>query len=231
MTTQDDNRIVRMRYDGSGLGPVEVLLDGIPRAKNHNGGGLWFSSSSSLFASTGDATDTTLPQNKSSLAGKILRLTPEGAAHPGNPFGTSVYSFGHRNPEGVTTDGAGNVWASEFGQNTWDELNRIVSGFNYGWPRVEGRDGAGGYRDPLTQWHPVNCSPSGIAILGGRAWLGALRGECLWSVDIAGANLGTRRRYFTGSYGLIRLVKRAPDGSLWIGTSNNLPDNDGSSAS
>ncbi len=226
LTTQNDNRIVRMRYDEAGLGPVQVLLSGIPRAKNHNGGGLWFSSDQSLLASTGDATDRELAQNKSSLAGKILRLTPDGAAHPGNPFSNEVYSFGHRNPEGVTTDPSGKIWSSEFGENTWDELNRIVAGGNYGWPRAEGADGAGGFRDPLAQWHPENCSPSGIAILGGRAWLGALRGECLWSVDIEGGNRGVRRRYFKGTYGRIRLVKRAPDGALWIGTSNNNPRKD-----
>lgn len=220
-TTTTDNRIERMQYVDGQLGSPQVLLAGIPRARSHNGGGLWFNSATSLLASTGDATNAEAAQNKQSLAGKMLRMTPEGAPHPDNPFANYVYSFGHRNPEGVTTDGGGRIWASEFGQNTWDELNRIVPGVNYGWPRVEGKDGVGGYRDPLAQWHPANCSPSGIAILGGRAWLGALRGECLWSVDIDGANRGDRRRYFHRAFGRIRLVKRAPDRSLWIGTSNN----------
>ena len=226
MTTRTDNRIVRMKYVAGELGPVEVLLSGIPRDRKHNGGGLWFSSYPSLFASTGDAARRARAQNKNSLAGKILRLTPDGDPQVGNPFGNYVYSFGHRNPEGITIDARGKIWASEFGEHTWDELNRIVRGGNYGWPRVEGRDGRRGFRDPLAQWRPANCSPSGIAILGGRAWLGALRGECLWSVDIAGRNAGAKHRYFHGTYGRIRLVKRAPDGSLWIGTSNNQAGGD-----
>jgi len=225
-STAGDNRIVRMTYDEAGLGTPQVLLSGIPRARSHNGGGLWFSNNQSLLASTGDAGNSANAQNKNSLAGKILRLTPNGAPHPGNPFGSYVYSFGHRNPEGVTTDSSGNIWASEFGEHEWDELNQIVAGDNYGWDEAEGKVGRPGFHDPLIQWHPANCSPSGIAILGGRAWLGALRGESLWSVDIAGANRGTRRRYFESRFGRIRLVKRAPDGSLWIGTSNNEPDRD-----
>ena len=225
-TTQNDNEIVRMRYVGGELGPVRVLLSGIPRSRNHNGGGLWFSSFPSLFASTGDAEDPDAAQDTGSLAGKILRLAPDGSAQVGNPFSNYVYSFGHRNPEGITIAPDGGIWASEFGANTWDELNRIVSGTNYGWPEAEGKDGPGGFRDPLVQWNPARCSPSGIAILRGRAWLGALRGECLWSVDIKGANRGAKRRFFRGDYGRIRLVKRAPDGSLWIGTSNNRAGGD-----
>jgi glucose/arabinose dehydrogenase len=131
-----------------------------------------------------------------------------------------VFTLGHRNPEGITMGDDGKLWSSELGENTWDELNRIVAGRNYGWPRVEGGDGAGGTRDPLVRWHPVDCSPSGVATLYGRAWVGALRGECLWSVDIQGRGLRRKTRYFHGTFGRIRMVKRAPDRSLWITTSN-----------
>jgi glucose/arabinose dehydrogenase len=197
-----------------------VILGGIPSGSRHNGGGLWFTSYPSLYATTGDTQRSGLAQNRASLAGKVLRMKMDGSRQTGNPFGNRVFSRGHRNPEGITRGDDGRLWISELGENSWDELNRVVAGRNYGWPRAEGRDGAGGFRDPLAQWHPAVCSPSGVATLYGRAWVGALRGECLWSVDISGGGKRTKTRYFHRRLGRIRLVKRAPDNSLWIGTSN-----------
>ncbi len=220
VTTRTDNRIVRMRYTAGGLGRPQVVLAGIPSGSRHNGGGLWFTKQPSLYATTGDTVDGALAQNRSSLAGKVLRMKMDGSPQRGNPFGNRVYSLGHRNVEGITMDAGGRLWASELGENTWDELNRILPGRNYGWPRTEGGDGAGGYHDPFVRWHPADCSPSGIATLRGRAWVGALRGECLWSVDIVGTGKRAKKRYFHGTFGRIRMVKRAPDHSLWIGTSN-----------
>lgn len=219
-TTTSDNRVARLRMTDAGLGAPQVILGGIPSGHTHNGGGLLFTRYGSLFVTTGDTRDGSLAQNRGSLAGKILRLKPDGTAQRGNPFGTRVFTLGHRNPQGITMGDDGRLWASELGENTWDELNRIVAGHNYGWPRVEGGDGAGGTRDPLVRWHPVDCSPSGIATLYGRAWIGALRGQSLWSVDIKGKGLRKKVRYFHGTFGRIRMVKRAPDNSLWITTSN-----------
>jgi glucose/arabinose dehydrogenase len=222
-TTTTDNRIVRMRYDTAThtIGAPQVILAGIPRGTTHNGGGLWFTSTPSLYATTGDTRNSALAQNKASLAGKVLRMKMDGSPQRGNPFGSRVYSYGHRNPEGITQTVDGRILASELGENTWDELNQIVAGGNYGWPRVEGRDGRGGFRDPISQWHPVNCSPSGIAVRTGVAYIGALRGQSLWAVDVHGPGYGTRTRHFQGEFGRLRLVKNAPDGSIWIGTSNN----------
>jgi len=220
VTTRNDNRIIRATFDGTSLGTPEPILTGIPRALRHNGGGLWFSHKGSLFATTGDTTNRALSQNKGSLAGKVLRLRRNGTAHPGNPFGSRVYTYGHRNPEGITQSDDGRLWISELGENTWDEMNLLSPGANYGWPRAEGSDGPGGFRNPFTQWHPENASPSGIACSHGSAWVGTLRGQSLWQVDISGANARTRRRHFHGTFGRIRMVKRAPDSSLWIGTSN-----------
>ena len=220
-TTTSDNRIVRIRFvDGALSGAPQPILTGIPSGSTHNGGGLGFTRYPSLFATTGDTRNSALAQDRNSLAGKVLRLRPDGAAQRGNPFGNRVYSYGHRNVEGITVGDDGRIWSAELGENTWDELNRILPGRNYGWPRVEGTDGAGGYRDPLAQWHTDVCSPSGVATLKGRAWVGALRGESLWSVDISGRGVRTKHRYFEGTFGRIRNVKRAPDRSLWITTSN-----------
>ncbi|MGH3372445.1 MAG: PQQ-dependent sugar dehydrogenase [Nocardioidaceae bacterium] len=220
MSTASDNRVVRMRYADGRLGPPRVVLAGIPVNAHHNGGGLAFGPGGLLYVSTGDAEDGSRAQNRRSLGGKVLRMTPEGEVPRGNPFGNYTWSYGHRNPEQITFDGAGNLWSSEFGEKDKDELNRIVKGGNYGWPRVEGKDGPGGYRDPLAQWDTDICSPSGIAVAAGRAWLGALRGQCLWSVRLGGPNRGRKARFFTGQFGRIRSVAKAPDGSLWITTSN-----------
>jgi glucose/arabinose dehydrogenase len=219
MTTRADNRIVRVRYTSRGLSEPEVLVAGIPRSITHNGGGLMFSGGS-LFATTGDTRRPELAQRRGSLAGKVLRLKPDGSPQDGNPFGNRVYTRGHRNPEGIVRDRYGRIWCSELGENTWDELNWIRRGRNYGWPDEEGGDGPGGYANPFTQWHPENCSPSGVAFARGRIWVGALRGESLWSVDVAGRGAHERTRHFEGRFGRIRMVKRAPGGSLWIGTSN-----------
>ncbi|NUR09085.1 MAG: PQQ-dependent sugar dehydrogenase [Nocardioidaceae bacterium] len=220
LTSATDNRVVRMRYSGGALSAPEPIVTGIPSNSIHNGGGLAFGRSGRLYISTGDAGVAENAQNRGSLSGKILRVTSAGAPVADNPFGSRVWTFGHRNPEGITFGPGGHLWASEFGQNTFDELNHIVRGRNYGWPRVEGRDGPGGFTDPLTQWHPENCSPSGIAVTRDRAWIGALRGQCLWSVVLTGPNRGRRARFFLRRFGRIRSVAKAPDGSLWIGTSN-----------
>jgi glucose/arabinose dehydrogenase len=222
LTTRTDNRIVRMKYVGGELGRPRVVLAGIPRNQRHNGGGLMFTrgANPSLFATTGDSQRPELAQNRRSLAGKVLRMKPNGAPQDGNPFGNRVFSYGHRNPEGIARGEDGRLWLSELGENTWDELNLLRRGRNYGWPREEGSDGAGGYANPYSQWDPADCSPSGIALVHGHAWVGALRGECLWSVDISDEHRHRKIRHFHQRFGRIRMVKRAPDNSLWIGTSN-----------
>lgn len=221
LSTSGDNRIVRMRFAGGRLGSPQVVLAGIPMNVHHNGGGLVFGPDGLLYASTGDGEVGTRAQSRSSLGGKVLRLTPDGDVPAGNPFSNYTWSMGHRNVEGITFDARGTLWASEFGEKEADELNRIEPGANYGWPRVEGGDGAGGFRDPLAQWSPTSiCSPAGVAVARSRAWLGALRGECLYSVTLRGPDSGVKRRHFRGRFGRIRQVMRAPDGSLWITTSN-----------
>ena len=221
LSTRSDNRVVRMRYAAGRLGARQVVLAGIPMSIHHNGGGLAFGPDGQLYVSTGDGEDSARAQDRRSLGGKILRITPTGGVPPGNPFGNRVWSMGHRNVEGIRFDAAGTLWASEFGEKAADELNRIVPGANYGWPRVEGSDGRGGFRDPFVQWSPTStCSSSGLAIADGKAWLGALRGECVFSVRLRGPHAGRIRRHFAGRFGRVRQVAKAPDGSLWITTSN-----------
>jgi glucose/arabinose dehydrogenase len=220
-STADDNRIVRFQYTDKGIGPLDPVLTGIPRAEIHNGGRLAFGPDGMLWAATGDHADPGLAPDRSSLGGKILRMTPDGRPAPGNPFGTLVWSYGHRNVEGLAWDSGGRMYATELGQSRFDEINRIQPGRNYGWPAVEGVGGRGVYTDPDVTWPTDQASPSGAAIAAGSLWVAALRGERLWQVplDRTGAP-GVPVAHFTGEYGRLREVVRAPDGSLWFTTSN-----------
>ncbi|WP_148573113.1 PQQ-dependent sugar dehydrogenase [Nocardioides caldifontis] len=225
VTTANDNRVVRRRFVGGQLEGRQVVLGGIPKGQIHDGGRIAFGPDGLLYVATGDTGNGELAQRRGSLAGKILRMTPRGGVPSGNPFGTLVWSYGHRNVQGLDWDRRGRLWATELGQSTRDELNRIRPGRNYGWPDVEGGDGSGPYADPFVTWSPTSsCSPSGLAIAKGHAWVGALAGESLYSVRLTGRNAGRKRRHLHGRFGRIRTVQQAPDGSLWITTSNGSND-------
>jgi glucose/arabinose dehydrogenase len=220
-STGTDNRIARFRYSADGIGPLDAVLTGIPRAGIHNGGRLAFGPDGMLWATTGEHAEPGISQDRDSLGGKILRMTPDGRPALGNPFGTLVWTYGHRNVQGMAWDSAGRMYATELGQNRFDEINRIQKGHNYGWPVVEGAGHDGRYTDPQLTWPTEAASPSGAAIAAGSLWVAALRGERLWQVplDRTGA-VGTPTAHFTGEFGRLREVVRAPDGSLWVTTSN-----------
>jgi glucose/arabinose dehydrogenase len=224
VSTATDNRVVRMTYAGGRLGPPEPVLTGIPNGFIHDGGRLLFAPDGNLFVSTGETGEEQLAQDSDSLAGKILRITPEGAPAPGNPFpGSPVWSLGHRNVQGLAFDGRGRLWASELGANTWDELNLIEKGRNYGWPLVEGRGDLAKHQNPVRQWRTADASPSGLAFLDGSLWLGSLRGQRLWQVPLTGGSsalTGEPRAWFVGDYGRLRTVQVTPQGRLWVTTSN-----------
>jgi glucose/arabinose dehydrogenase len=223
-STDVDNRIVRMPLIGEagelGLGAPEVILDGIPRGGRHNGGRLAVGPDGFLYATTGDTGNGDLAQDRDSLGGKILRMTADGEPPPGNPFDSLVWSLGHRNPQGLAWDAAGGMWAAEFGQNTWDELNRIEPGENYGWPVVEGRADDDRFRDPAVQWPTSEASPSGIAIVGDTIVLAALRGERLWFASPALTAPTEVSSALDGELGRMRDVVPGPDGELWALTNN-----------
>jgi len=222
-TAEAGNRIERYALSGEpgslSLSEPETILDGIPAAGNHNGGRIAFGPDGMLYATTGDAGDPDNAQSLDSLGGKILRMTPDGAVPGDNPFiGSPVYSYGHRNPQGIAWADDGTLYASEFGQNTWDELNIIEAGGDYGWPEVEGIAGQEEFVDPVQQWKPVDASPSGIAIAGGSIRIANLRGERLREVPLGSVGDATER--FVGEYGRLRDIVVAPDGALWMLTNN-----------
>lgn len=224
-TTADDNRVVRLPLTGVpgsyALGEPQPVLTGIPKASNHDGGRLAFGPDGLLYVTAGDASRPQNAQDLGSLGGKILRITPEGGVPAGNPFpGSPVWSYGHRNPQGIGWDSRGTMWASEFGQDTWDELNIITPGADYGWPVVEGVGALAGFTDPVAQWPTDQASPSGLAVAGGTVFLAALRGERLWMVQpTAGAAPVTATPFFVGAFGRLRDVVARGD-RLWLLTNN-----------
>jgi glucose/arabinose dehydrogenase len=217
-----ENRIVRFAYRGQGITDVRTLVTGIPRGPIHNGGRLAFGPDHMLYATTGETGRGGLSQDRSSLGGKILRMTPDGKPAPGNPFGTLVWTYGHRNVQGLAWDQRGHMFATEFGQDRFDEINLISKGHNYGWPVVEGFGGdRKRYTPPLLTWTTAEASPSGLAYAGGSLWAGALGGRRLWQVPVsAKGTVGRPVAHFEGRYGRLRAVATAPDGSLWVSTSN-----------
>lgn len=225
-SSSSDNRIAKLLWRGGRLGEPAVIFEGIPRGVNHNGGRIAFGPDGFLYVGTGEAGDTALSQNLGSLGGKILRITATGRSAPGNPFGGSpIWSYGHRNVQGLAWDSRKRLWASEFGANTHDELNLIKPGENYGWPVVEGKAGNADYVDPVAQWPPSEMSPSGTAVgPDGAVYIAALRGQSVWRVPVNNdGTAATPRRYLEGNYGRIRDLRFVGD-RVWILTNNGTDD-------
>ncbi len=222
-TGAGENRIQRFDITGESgalaLGAADSILDGIPSASYHDGGRLAFGPDGMLYATVGDAGQADQAQDLDSLGGKILRMSADGDVPNDNPFdGSLVYSYGHRNPQGLAWAQDGTMFATEFGQNTWDELNIISAGANYGWPTVEGIDDAEGFTNPVQQWTPDAASPSGMTHIDGTLFIANLRGSVLRAVPVA--DPATSTDHYVGEYGRIRDVTVTPDGELWFLTNN-----------
>lgn len=235
------NRVVRLRFDGSSLGSSEILLTDIPGSSIHNGARLAIGPDRLLYVSTGDASDATIAQNRDALAGKILRLTLDGQPAPGNPFGTRTWSYGHRNPQGMTFAPDGSLYITEHGASDNDEVNLIESGRNYGWPTVRGRcDGDAGaselsfcssnsVAEPLATWTPT-IAPAGLAYYDSplipefqRSLLFAtLKDATVYRLGLSadGRSVTSTETLFVREFGRLRAILVAPDGSIYLGTSN-----------
>jgi len=235
------NRIVRMRYDGNSLGAPEVLLADIPGSSIHNGARLAIGPDRFLYVTTGDASDASIAQNRDAVAGKILRLTLDGQPAPGNPFGSRTYSFGHRNPQGLAFGTDGSLYITEHGPADNDEVNRIEAGRNYGWPNVHGRcDGdigmgemsfcsANNVAEPMAMWTPT-IAPAGLIYYDAplipqfrRSLIFAtLKDATLYRLALSadGRSVQSTEKLFDRTFGRLRAVLVAPDGAIYIGTSN-----------
>jgi len=221
-TAADDNRVTVFDFDGTRMTNERTVLTGIPKGVIHNGGRIAFGPDGYLYVATGETGQPALAPDRTSLAGKILRIRRDGRPAPDNPDPASpVYSAGHRNVQGLAWDGSGRLWATEFGENDVDELNLIEAGGDYGWPQCEGPCDTPGLKDPAATWSPTSTSsPSGLAVVGGSAWVAALRGRTLYEVPLRGRTADEPRAWLTGEHGRLRDVVAAPDGGLWVMTNN-----------
>lgn len=223
-TTESGNRIQQFTVQGTtgslSLSAPRTLLSALPSASIHNGGRLAVGPDGMLYASVGDAADPQQAQDLQQLGGKILRMAPDGSIPDDNPFsGTYVYSYGHRNVQGMAWSSDGTMYASEFGQNTWDEFNIIEAGGNYGWPLVEGSGGTTDqYTDPIAQWAPSEASPSGIAIVDDTLYVANLRGALLRSVSLDSPD--SQSELLEGEHGRLRDALLSENGDLLVLTSN-----------
>lgn len=239
-TTSEDggleNRLVRYRYEGGELSERTTFLTEIPGASIHDGCRLEFGPDGLLYVTTGDAGQAERAQDRGSLAGKVLRLTEDGEVPPGNPFGTRVFSYGHRNPQGLAFDDRGRLWATEHGPSGMasgrDELNLVRAGENYGWPEITGDESAEGMVPPVLQSGGDTWAPAGLAYADGRLFFGGLRGRALFEVrgvdeyeapgDPAadGAEELRLLAHFEGELGRLRPVRVGPDGRIYFASSN-----------
>ena len=222
-STAEDNEVLRFV---PGEDP-EVVLDGIPQSPIHNGGRIDFGPDGMLYVATGDANQPASAQDPDSLGGKILRLTPDGEVPDDNPIaGSPVFALGLRDPQGLAWAPDGTLYVSEFGPDRDDEINVITPGGNYGWPEVTGVADQDGFEDPIFVQQPPEASWSGMTLLDGSAipqWDGqlliaALRGQRLWRLPVDDPDAA--EALFVGELGRLRTARQAPDGSVWLLTSN-----------
>ena len=223
---QTQNRVVRYRYENSVLTEDRVIIANIPGATYHDGGRMEFGSDGMLYITTGDATTPKIAQDKNSLGGKILRLKDDGGIPADNPFGTTVWSYGHRNPQGLAWDSAGRLWETEHGPTGEggrccnDEINHIQKGANYGWPAIIGGEYKAGMITPAWGSEEDTWAPASIAYLDGTLYFGGLKGEALYAATLDGERVVELKTHFKGEYGRIRTVRVGPDGMLYLTTSN-----------
>jgi len=214
------NRVVRYKFEGEKLLEEKIIVGQIPGAPNHDGGRIKFGPDGLLYITTGDAQQPSLAQDRNSFAGKILRVTRDGNRGPSNPFDTIIYSYGHRNPQGITWDDNGQLWSTEHGRSPGglDELNLIQAGKNYGWPEIQGVETRSGLITPIINSGSGDTwAPAGTAYFNGSIFFAGLRGSALYEYKISEQKLV---EHFKNEYGRLREVVLGPDGMLYVTTSN-----------
>ncbi len=218
------NRVIRMKYTDGSLGEEEMVLDNIPGASNHNGGRIKFGPDGLLYIATGDAQNPSSAQDTESLAGKILRVTPDGSPAPGNKFNNRIYSYGHRNVQGLTWDDEARLWATEHGRSGvlsgLDELNQIDSGKNYGWPEIQGDENLIGMETAKKNSGNTTWAPAGAVFYDGSVFFTGLRGAALYEAVLDGTSVMQIKEHFKGEFGRLRDVILGPDNMLYVATSN-----------
>ena len=219
------NRVESYRFEDGQISDKRILIDDISGAANHDGGRIEFGPDGLLYITTGDAQNSNSAQDINSLSGKILRLNDDGSIPSDNPFNNPVYSYGHRNPQGLAWDEEGRLWSTEHGPSGigtgYDELNLIEMGGTYGWPVIQGDQIREGMISPLLHsGGNETWAPGDLEIVDGRAWFTGLRGTTLYSVPLDNINPESLNRHFVNQFGRLRAVRLGPDGLLYVGTSN-----------
>lgn len=219
------NRVERYVFKDAALSDREVIFEGILGANNHDGGRIEFGPDGYLYITTGDAQNPDIAQDIASLQGKILRVSSEGEVPEGNPFASAVWSYGHRNPQGLAWDAEGRLWSTEHGPSGlgsgYDELNLITPGANYGWPEIQGEEMLEGMLSPVIQsGGSVTWAPGDVEYLDGKLYFTGLRGTALYVVSLDGDRVTDFATFFSGEYGRLRAVRLGPDGYLYVSTSN-----------
>jgi glucose/arabinose dehydrogenase len=221
------NRVARYRLQGGELQHDADIITGLPGAPYHDGGRIEFGPEGYLYVTVGEATSEQLAQDPDTFHGTILRLNSDGSVPEDNPFGSEVYSYGHRNPQGLTwVDGQ--LWATEHGDRAKDELNRIEAGQNYGWPEIEGSESAENMVSPVIQSGSDTWAPAGAESIGNTVYFTGLRGSSLYEAEIQDGNVDSIDRHLHDDFGRLRAIEQGPDGDLYISTSNRdgrgIPD-------
>lgn len=212
-----ENRVVRFVFKNGSLSEKTIIVDKIPGATNHNGGRLMFGPDNFLYITTGDAQEPSLAQNTDSLAGKILRVDFDGKAAPDNELKNRVFSYGHRNAQGLAWR-QGELWATEHGPSGNDEINKVENGNNYGWPIIQGDESREGMITPVVNSGSSTWAPTGIVFLNGKLYFAGLRGMALYSVDPDHVSI-ENINVINDGFGRMRAVA-VNNGELLITTSN-----------
>lgn len=217
------DRVVRMTYQNNTLTDEKIIVDKIPGAANHNGGRIKFGLDGLLYIGTGDAQNPSQAQDTSTLGGKILRVTDTGGVPSNNPFGNFVYSYGHRNVQGLTWDKQGKLWATEHGRSGvlsgLDEINQVEAGKNYGWPIIQGDETKPGMETAKKNSGSTTWAPAGVTSVSNSLFFGGLRGQTLYEAIISNGEVIELREHFEGEVGRIREVILGPE-NIYITTSN-----------
>lgn len=222
---QYTNRVERYIFQDRALSNRRVVVQGIRGSSNHDGGRIAFGPDGYLYVGTGDAGNASSAQDIKSINGKILRVTDDGQIPSDNPFGSAVYSYGHRNVQGLAWDSNGQLWATEHGRSGilsgLDELNRIEKGKNYGWPIIAGDETMSKMVTPvLHSGASETWAPSGLTFIGDSLFFAGLRGQTLYQVKIDTGKVGSFVKHLQKKYGRLRTVVIGPNGFLYILTNN-----------